>query len=124
MFNIGFPELLVIFGVALLALGPERLPDLARRLGKLTADLRRQTDSLRREFYNEVYKPVDQGTRDFRNVGHRLDESVRDFGKNLLEETPKTESTSPTPPDTTCTSGEKSSPENAKTDNPSQCCDK
>ena len=33
MGNIGFPELLVIFVIALLVIGPKRLPDLARALG-------------------------------------------------------------------------------------------
>ena len=58
MFGISFPELIVVFVVALLAFGPERLPELARKLGKFSAELRRGTDSLRREFYNSVYIPA------------------------------------------------------------------
>ena len=41
MFNIGGGELLVIGLVALIVLGPQRLPDAARQAGKVLADLRR-----------------------------------------------------------------------------------
>lgn len=58
MFGISFYELIVIFGVALLVFGPEALPDLARKLGKLSAELRRASDGMRREFYNAVYTPA------------------------------------------------------------------
>ena len=34
MFDIGMPELMVIFVVALLVLGPDKLPELAKTLGK------------------------------------------------------------------------------------------
>jgi sec-independent protein translocase protein TatB len=55
MFNIGAAELAVIFVVALLLLGPEKLPELARGIGKFMREFRRQTDEVRgmveREFY-------------------------------------------------------------------------
>ena len=63
MFGISFPELIVVFVVALLAFGPERLPELARKLGRLSAELRRGSDSLRREFYNSVYVPAPEFDR-------------------------------------------------------------
>ncbi len=59
MFGVSFPELIVVCIVALLIFGPDKLPELARTLGKLSAELRRQSDSVRREFYNSVYKPAD-----------------------------------------------------------------
>ena len=66
MFDIGFPELLIVSVVALLVLGPERLPEALRRLGLWISRLRRSfmnvkaeiereigADDLRREIYNE-----------------------------------------------------------------------
>ena len=52
MFGIGAPELLVIFVVALIVLGPERLPEVARALGKAMAELRRATSGLTDELHN------------------------------------------------------------------------
>ncbi|MFI5394495.1 MAG: Sec-independent protein translocase protein TatB [Candidatus Binatia bacterium] len=52
MFGIGTPELLVIFVVALIVLGPERLPEVARVLGRAMAELRRATSGLTDELHN------------------------------------------------------------------------
>ena len=67
MFNIGTGEMIVIAVVALLVLGPQRLPELARGIGKFVREFRRQTDDVRnvveREFYRmdqEVMQPVNQ----------------------------------------------------------------
>ena len=38
MFDIGMPEMIVIFIVALLVLGPKKLPEVARALGKGLAE--------------------------------------------------------------------------------------
>lgn len=50
MFGIGMTELIVIFAIALIVLGPKRLPELARSLGRGIAEFRRASLDLRREF--------------------------------------------------------------------------
>ena len=50
MFGIGMPELLLILALALIVLGPKKLPELARALGKGMAEFRRATDDLKYEF--------------------------------------------------------------------------
>ncbi|HEX5366030.1 MAG TPA: Sec-independent protein translocase protein TatB [Acidimicrobiales bacterium] len=49
MFNVGGGELLVILLVALIVLGPQRLPGAARQIGKVAGDLRRMSDGFQRE---------------------------------------------------------------------------
>ena len=46
MFNIGPMELLVIVVIALVVLGPQRLPDAMRQVGKAVAEARRWSSSL------------------------------------------------------------------------------
>jgi sec-independent protein translocase protein TatB len=52
MFGIGTGELLLLLVIALLVLGPERMPKLARDVGRTVADLRKTSDELRTEFLN------------------------------------------------------------------------
>lgn len=54
------PELLVILVVALVVLGPKRLPELARTLGKAMAEFRRQTADIMDEF--QVQTMLDDDT--------------------------------------------------------------
>jgi len=49
MFGIGGTELFIILVIALIVLGPNKLPDLARMLGKAMGDLQRATNDLKRE---------------------------------------------------------------------------
>ncbi|MCY1047127.1 Sec-independent protein translocase protein TatB [Corallococcus sp. bb12-1] len=74
MFNIGAGEMVFILVAALIVLGPQRLPELARAIGKFMREFRRQTDDVRnvveREFYQmdedfnrELPPPPRPGTR-------------------------------------------------------------
>ncbi len=56
MFGIGMPELLIILGVALLVLGPKKLPEMARSLGRGMAEFRRASTELR----NTLTAPLEE----------------------------------------------------------------
>ncbi len=55
------PELLLILAVALIVLGPKKLPELARALGKGMAEFRRATDELKDEF-RQMERDIDDSS--------------------------------------------------------------
>jgi Tat protein translocase TatB subunit len=56
MFGIGFPELIVIMVVALIVVGPSKLPELAKSLGKAFNEFRRMADEVKETLEEEVLK--------------------------------------------------------------------
>jgi TatA/E family protein of Tat protein translocase len=62
--GISITELIIIFIVLLILFGPEQLPVIARQFGKIMGELKKGSDAVRREFYNSVYTPADEVTRD------------------------------------------------------------
>jgi len=67
VFGIGMTELMVIFVIGLVVLGPKRLPSLARSLGKSLAEFRRASTALRSDFMDVADElrvdPLDAGKR-------------------------------------------------------------
>jgi Tat protein translocase TatB subunit len=58
MLNLGTGELLVVFLVALIVLGPTKLPDAARQLGRMAAELRRLSSGFQDEMRAAMQDPV------------------------------------------------------------------
>lgn len=58
MLNVGTPELLVILVVALIVLGPTRLPDVARQIGKAIGEIRRLGAGFQAEMNDAMTEPV------------------------------------------------------------------
>ena len=56
MFGIGGPELLIICVVALIVIGPQKLPDLLRSLGKGVAEFKRVGNEVKSTLDDEVTK--------------------------------------------------------------------
>jgi sec-independent protein translocase protein TatB len=52
--NLGMPEMLFIFLMALLVFGPKKLPELARQLGKIMAEFKRATNDFKYQLENEI----------------------------------------------------------------------
>ncbi len=72
MFNIGMPELLVILVVALLVLGPKRLPEMARSLGRGMAEFRRASSELR----STLQAPLEEAKRDVEEELRKTEEEA------------------------------------------------
>ena len=58
MGSIGAPEILVILVVALLVLGPERLPEAARQVGRFLGEVRRIGSGLQSELRDAIDAPA------------------------------------------------------------------
>jgi sec-independent protein translocase protein TatA len=54
MFGIGMPELIVIMVIALIVIGPQKLPDIARSLGKGLAEFKRASEDFRQNISEEA----------------------------------------------------------------------
>lgn len=67
MFGIGMPELIIIMVIALILIGPKKLPDLARALGKGMAEFRKATEEIKESL------DIDE---DLREVKQELVDSV------------------------------------------------
>jgi sec-independent protein translocase protein TatB len=55
MFGLSFGEILIIAVIALLLLGPDKLPEAAKTLGKTLREVRRATEDLKDQVEREIY---------------------------------------------------------------------
>lgn len=86
MFGIGTGELLLLLVLALLVLGPERMPRLARDIGKTVGDLRRTSDELKQEFLS-ADTMIDRAAR----IGEPAPATPTDLGSIAPPEAPSYE---------------------------------
>ncbi len=102
MFGIGTPELLVILVVALIVLGPQRLPEIARALGKGLAELRKATSGITDELNNARIMLEEEARIASRKAANPLAGSVpqapRPFPEPTEEHTPPNVAAAAAPP--------------------------
>ena len=86
MFDIGFSELMVIGLVALIVIGPERLPRVARTIGHLTGRLQRYVADVKADINREV--ELDE----LRKMKDSVQQAASGFESSVQGELNKTES--------------------------------
>src|ERR1035437_9648824 len=80
MFDVGFSELLVIAIVALVVIGPERLPKVARTAGLLLGRLQRYVNDVKADINREIQ--LDE----LKKLQADMQDSVRSFEQKLTSE--------------------------------------
>lgn len=78
MFDIGFSELLLIAVVALVVIGPERLPGVARNAGRFAGRLQRYVHDIKRDFNREVeFEEIRRMQQEMETTVQSMQESMR-----------------------------------------------
>jgi len=75
MFGIGLPELILILALALIVVGPDKLPDLARSVAKGVLDLKKTANSLK-ESLTEHGNPLDDIKPELEEAAKALKDDV------------------------------------------------
>lgn len=87
MFDIGFSELLMVALVALLVLGPERLPKAARLVGLWVRRARAQWHSVKSELERDLAaEELQSSLREGRDALHEVQSEARDAGDQVRRE--------------------------------------
>ena len=86
MFDIGFTELLVIGVVALIVIGPEKLPRVARTVGHLAGRLQRYVSDVKADINREI--ELDE----LRKMRDSMQQAASNFESSVKSEMDKTES--------------------------------
>lgn len=74
MFGIGMPEMLMILAIALIVIGPKKLPDLAKSLGRALGEFKRAASDLKDSIQSET--GLDDVRSSFKSVSQELKKSV------------------------------------------------
>ena len=83
MFGIGLPELIVILALALIVLGPEKLPQVARQAARFINELKRASDEFKKELELDKLDDIRKPIKLDKVLGEDLSELVQK--KNLVE---------------------------------------
>lgn len=73
MFGIGMPEMILILAIALIIIGPKKLPDLAKSLGRAIGEFKRATSEFKDTIdidndLKEIKDTVEDTADDIKNV--------------------------------------------------------
>src|SRR5262245_7301162 len=119
MFDIGFSELVVIGLVALIVIGPERLPRVARTVGHLAGRLQRYVNDVKADINREVEmeelrKMRDSVTQTASNIESSVQSELNKAESELNSAASAATGETPAPPSADAAAGAAAEPEKAK----------
>ncbi len=79
MFDIGFGEMIMLAAIALIAIGPKQLPEVARAVGKLLGEIKKTVG----EVTSTVASVRDETDRAIRKVTDDLTSEAQDIGRSI-----------------------------------------
>jgi sec-independent protein translocase protein TatB len=103
MFGIGLPELILIMAVALIVVGPDKLPELAKSLGKGIVELKKAASSLKESLNEDEEETPAWDQEDLEKHPNKLlEEAYKDLPEGVIADkfetvTPEIPDTEPTP---------------------------
>ncbi len=97
MFGIGMPELIIIMVVALIVLGPKRLPDIAKTLGRGMAEFRRATTDLKDQLEVDLEEEEEEEEEEEKPLDTEEEQQPSQPDETAEEE--KADKEKPTPPE-------------------------
>ena len=113
MFEVGFTEIVLILGLALLVLGPEKLPGLAEKVGRWTGRARAMARQLRTQLEQEVTLDEMTKSRPMQAPPPSTNEPASAAPVDEPSPTPAAEATDPTPAATSEQPAASDTPHNA-----------
>jgi len=97
MFDIGFSELFMVLVIALIVIGPERLPAVAKKIGRYVSKAKRTFENVKREVQSELEteelnKRLAENNllKDVKDDMKDISDELKDIAKKAGEEIPKT----------------------------------
>ena len=83
--KIGFMELVVVFIVALLVIGPDKLPSFAQKLGKALQEFRKASADVTKDVRENVIEPLEEAQKPIREALEPLEELDREIRSDLKD---------------------------------------
>jgi len=103
MFGIGMPEMLLILAIALIVIGPKKLPDLAKSLGRAMREFKKATNELKETMHideelsevKKAFNGINEDVKEAIDLKPAAEKTAEDNGEKPAETTDPDAATEP-----------------------------